>query len=206
MKLKVCGMRDPDNAREMVEGIHPDWMGLIFYPKSPRFVDDHSAAAIKALPVDKVGVFVNASLTEILHKIVLFGLKAVQLHSGESVAFVEELRQKTNVLIFKVFSVNEEIDWKSMEPYLENIDYFLFDTFTEAYGGSGKTFNWEILLDYPFEKPFLLSGGLGLENIAAIKALDSKIPQMAGVDINSKFEMEPGMKNLDLISRFRRDI
>jgi phosphoribosylanthranilate isomerase len=89
---------------------------------------------------------------------------------------------------------------------LENIDYFLFDTFTEAYGGSGKTFNWEILLDYPFEKPFLLSGGLGLENVAAIKALNSKIPQMVGVDINSRFEMEPGMKNLDLISRFRMDI
>lgn len=205
MKLKVCGMRDPDNARSLVDEIQPDWMGLIFYPKSPRFVEDKSSAEIKTIPVDKVGVFVNASIGEILEKIALFDLKAVQLHGGETVAFVQELRQKTNVKIFKVFSVNEEIDWKSMEPYLENIDYFLFDTFTEGYGGSGKTFNWETLLDYPFEKPFLLSGGLGLENIDAIKALNARIPQMAGVDVNSKFEMEPGLKNLDLINSFKKE-
>lgn len=199
-------MRDPDNARSLVAEIHPDWMGLIFYPKSPRFVEDHAATAIKAIPVDKVGVFVNASLVEIIDKIVLFGLKAVQLHGGETVELVANLRAKTNVLIFKVFSVSEEIKWKTLEPYMEYVDYFLFDTFTEAYGGSGKTFKWEVLLDYPFDKPFLLSGGLSLENTEAIRALKFKIPQMAGVDINSKFEMEPGLKNLDLIKNFKLNI
>ncbi len=206
MKLKVCGMGRKENTLDLVDRIRPDWMGLIFYSKSPRFVPAENAAYLKELGVEKVGVFVNATLEEITQKINLFGLKVVQLHGEESVGFVQELKQATGITITKVFPVKQYIDWTSLSPYLPYVDYFLFDTFTDAYGGSGKTFDWEILLEYPFSKPFLLSGGLGIEHVPDILKLKSKIPQLAGLDINSRFETEPGVKNLALIEEFKKKL
>jgi phosphoribosylanthranilate isomerase len=203
MKLKVCGMRDPENAQALIQHVQPDWMGLIFYPKSPRFVSSENAAGFKNLPVDKVGVFVNASQEEILDRINLFGLKAVQLHGEETPEDVRELRKKTSALIFKVSSVQKEIDWPALSAYLTHVDYFLFDTFTKGFGGSGKTFDWELLLEYPFEKPFLLSGGLEIDHMDSILKLKSEVSQMVGVDINSRFESAPGMKNIQLIQKFK---
>ena len=206
MKLKVCGMRDPENIRHLVTEIQSDWMGLIFHPASPRFVDHIIADQIKEIKVRKVGVFVNAAISEIQEKIQDFGLSTLQLHGGETVHEVREIKGKTGLEIFKVFSVDDKIQWTSMEPYLPFVDYFLFDTFTKSYGGSGKTFNWDLLQDYPFDKPFLLSGGINIEHIDSILMLKSIVPQMAGLDINSKFEIEPGFKNLTLIKEFKKEI
>ena len=196
-------MRESSNVKSLVETIQPDWMGLIFYPASPRYVDDIQADWIRETEIRKVGVFVDAPASDIYDKIQKFGLDTLQLHGKESVDEVKRLKEKTRLEIFKVFSIDQNINWIKLEAYLPHVDYFLFDTFTNAYGGSGKTFNWEILLYYPFDKPFLLSGGLDVGHVEAIKELKSKIPQLAGVDINSKFEIEPGLKDIDLVRKFK---
>jgi phosphoribosylanthranilate isomerase len=206
MKLKVCGMRDPENIRELLDQIQPDWMGLIFYPPSPRFVDNMHADFIKELKVRKVGVFVNAEISDIEEKIQTFGLTSLQLHGGETVDEVSKIKEKTGLEIFKVFAVDDNIQWDPMEAFLPYVDYFLFDTFTKSYGGSGKTFNWQLLQDYPFDKPFLLSGGIDIDQIDSILNLKSTVPRMAGVDINSKFEIKPGLKDVSLISEFKNKI
>jgi phosphoribosylanthranilate isomerase len=206
MKLKVCGMREPDNIRQLVGQIQPDWMGLIFHPASPRYVDSIAAEQIREIKVSKVGVFVNAVVSEIEEKIQDFGLSTLQLHGGETVDIVSEIKEKTGLEIFKVFSVDEHIQWDSMEAFLPYVDYFLFDTFTKSYGGSGKTFNWQLLQDYPFDKPFLLSGGINIDHIDAILNLKSSVSQMVGVDINSKFEIKPGLKDVSLITEFKNKI
>lgn len=202
MRLKVCGMRDPDNIRDLVEVVQPDWMGLIFYPPSPRFVENALAESIRNFRVKKVGVFVNASMEEINEKVGLFGLDAIQLHGDESPEFANMLKEKTGRSVWKVFLVGEEMDWEKLRPYQDVVDYFLFDTFSKSHGGSGKTFNWELLLDYPLSTPFMLSGGLAIVHAEAIKDLQAKIPQMQGIDINSKFETKPGVKDISLVRKF----
>jgi len=203
MKLKVCGMRDPENVRQLYDQINPDWMGLIFYPLSPRYVDDIYADALKDIPITKVGVFVDVDWREIQDKVSAFALSILQLHGKESADQVKRIKEQIGLPIIKVISVNDKMDWKELEAYLPYVDYFLFDTFTQAYGGSGKTFNWELLLGYPYEKPFLLSGGISLEHVELITGLLPKIPQMAGIDVNSKFEIEPGLKDIDMIYRLK---
>jgi phosphoribosylanthranilate isomerase len=202
MSLKVCGMRDPDNIRDLVEVVQPDWMGLIFYPPSPRFVENALAESIRNFRVNKVGVFVNASMEEICEKAGLFGLDAIQLHGDESPEFAKMLKDKTGKSVWKVFLVGEEMYWEKLLPYQNIVDCFLFDTFSKSHGGSGKTFNWELLLDYPLPTPFMLSGGLEIEHAEAIKDLQAKIPQMQGIDINSKFETKPGVKDISLVRKF----
>jgi phosphoribosylanthranilate isomerase len=206
MKLKVCGMREPDNIRELKQQINPDWMGLIFYPPSPRFVDNRYAASLKELDIKKVGVFVDRDWNEIQKTVSAFGLSALQLHGEESADQVERIKERIALPIIKAVPVKGNIIWEDLEPYLPSVDYFLFDTFTGAYGGSGKVFNWELLIDYPYDKPFLLSGGLSLEHADLIKSFEKKLPQMAGIDINSKFEIAPGLKNIDMISEFKTKI
>lgn len=202
MKLKVCGMRDPDNIRDLVEVVQPDWMGLIFYPPSPRFVENALAESIRNFRVNKVGVFVNASMEEISEKVGLFGLDAIQLHGDESPEFANMLKEKTGKSVWKVFLVGEEMDWEKLRPYQDVVDCFLFDSFSKSHGGSGRTFNWELMLDYPLPTPFMLSGGLAIEHADAIKDLQAKIPQMQGIDINSKFETRPGVKDISLVRKF----
>ncbi|WP_076499268.1 phosphoribosylanthranilate isomerase [Belliella pelovolcani] len=204
MKLKVCGMRSLENAQELIEKVQPDWMGMIFYSKSVRYVPEEAKVALAELPVNKVGVFVNASLEEIKQCIKDFGLTTIQLHGDESVAFTKELKAQTGLEIFKVFAIKESIDWGVLEPYLPVVDYFLFDTFTKAYGGSGQVFDWHLLENYPFDKPFLLSGGLSIEQVAEIKKLQNRLPQLAGLDINSKFEIEPALKDVEKIREFKK--
>ncbi|GAA0878231.1 phosphoribosylanthranilate isomerase [Algoriphagus jejuensis] len=206
MELKVCGMRDPENIRSLISEIEPDWMGLIFYSKSPRFVHDEMAPQILDLEVKKVGVFVNESLEEILRKIKLFGLSAVQLHGKESAALVEELSKKTKAEIWKVISVKKQIDWESLRGFLPFVSKFLFDTATVEHGGSGRKFDWTQLERYPFDKSFLLSGGLDEASAEEVFALAQKIPQLAGVDLNSKFEDAPGLKNIERLKNFKSDL
>lgn len=206
MEVKVCGMRERENILRLVLEVKPDWMGLIFYPKSPRFVADELAAQVAGIDVKKVGVFVNENLTEILKKIEVFQLSAVQLHGSEPVGFVEELSQKTTVEIWKVVSVREAIDWESLRGYLPFVSKFLFDTATSEHGGSGRKFNWEVLERYPFETGFLLSGGLDEGSAAEVLALAQKVPQLEGVDLNSKFEDAPGLKNIQKLKNFKEKI
>jgi phosphoribosylanthranilate isomerase len=189
MKLKICGMKYPDNILEISQ-LLPDYLGFIFWEKSSRFFD----GAIPELPksIKKVGVFVDASLDEIILKIKKFNLDVIQLHGNESVAFCENLKRE-NVELIKVFSVNDDFDFDILKPYEAVCDYFLFDTKGKLPGGNGTIFNWEILEKYHSTKPFFLSGGIGIEEIEKIKKLNLPIH---AIDVNSKFEIEPGLKNL----------
>ncbi|MFN4000103.1 phosphoribosylanthranilate isomerase [Algoriphagus sp.] len=203
MEIKVCGMRDLENIHRLVSEVTPDWMGLIFYPKSPRFVSDEKAEELKEIPVKKVGVFVNETEEEILRIVEKFGLSAIQLHGNESSEFVKNLSEKTEFELWKVISVGEKIDWKSLEGYLPFVSKFLFDTATPVHGGSGKKFDWKILETYPFDKGFLISGGLDDKSADEALALRKRIPQLQGVDLNSKFEDAPGLKNIEKLIRFK---
>lgn len=204
MELKVCGMRDPENVRRLITEVRPDWMGLIFYPKSPRFVSDELAPQITDFEVKKAGVFVNESLDEILKKTELFQLSAIQLHGQESTEFVRILSEKTDCELWKVVSVKDSVDWKSLESYLPFISRFLFDTASASHGGTGRKFDWAVLETYPFHKGFLLSGGLDDESAGEILAFAKKISQLEGVDLNSKFEEAPGLKNIEKLIRFKK--
>lgn len=206
MEIKVCGMRDPENIRELIDQVKPDWMGLIFYPKSLRFVSDQSANQIAGFPVKKVGVFVNEEEDQILKRIRDFDLSAVQLHGQETPDFVESLSKKTSAEIWKVISVRDQIDWQSLKGYLPFVNKFLFDTATSAHGGSGQKFDWKVLETYPFDKGFLLSGGLDEESVDGILALADKLPQLQGVDLNSRFEDAPGLKNIEKLKKFKKRI
>jgi phosphoribosylanthranilate isomerase len=203
MEIKVCGMREPENIRSLISEVKPDWMGLIFYSKSPRFVSDDLAVQISELEMNKVGVFVNSDLETILEKVADFGLKAIQLHGIESPAFVQRLSEKTDCEIWKVISVKNEIEWESLKSYLPFVSKFLFDTATPVHGGSGKKFDWKILETYPFDKGFLLSGGLDEESANEVLALRKQISQLQGVDLNSKFEVGPGLKNIEKLVQFK---
>lgn len=206
MEVKVCGMRDMENIQRLISEVKPDWMGLIFYSKSPRFVSEEKVAALREIPVKKVGVFVNESMEKILRKAQEFNLSAIQLHGNETVDFVKNLSEKTDCELWKVVSVGVEVDWKSLEGYLPFVGRFLFDTATAAHGGSGKKFDWGILETYPFNKGFLLSGGLDEESHDEVLALRKQIPQLQGVDLNSKFEDASGLKNIEKLIRFKKQL
>ncbi len=205
MKLKICGMKQPENMLE-VGALLPDYMGFIFWEKSARYFDE----IIPELPksIKKVGVFVNAPLEEILEKIEKHDLQAVQLHGDESVEFCENLKKNTPKLIeiIKVFSILDTFDFAALKPFESVSDYFLFDTKGKLPGGNGTTFDWKVLENYPSTKPFFLSGGIGMEEMEAVnEILKTNLPVYA-IDVNSKFEIEPGLKNIqlctDVINRF----
>lgn len=206
MEIKVCGMRDSNNVRGLIHEVKPHWMGLIFYSKSPRFVADEMAVELVNLPVAKAGVFVNESIEEILRRAELFDLKAIQLHGQESIEFVESLSKLTSIEIWKVISVKEEINWESIERYLPFVSKFLFDTASPKHGGTGQKFDWSVLETYPFDKGFLLSGGIDEESWEEILTFARKNPMMQGVDLNSKFEDAPAMKNIEKLKNFIQHI
>jgi phosphoribosylanthranilate isomerase len=206
MEIKVCGMREPGNIQALISEVKPDWMGLIFYAKSPRLVLDDSANDLALVPIKKVGVFVNASEQEILDKISRFQLSAVQLHGAESPSYLKSLFQQTEVEIWKVFSVDGLPEWEKMEPYLPFTSKFLFDTASPSHGGTGQRFDWNILKTYPFEKSFFLSGGLDEDSADEILELAKELPFLSGVDLNSRFEDVPALKNIERLIRFKNRI
>ncbi len=206
MEIKVCGMRERVNCQQLATALVPDWMGLIFYPKSPRFVEEKESDWISSLPLKKVGVVVGEQPSVMRENISRFGLSAFQLHGGESLDLVQELKATTAVEIWKVISVGESIDWKTMEAFLPHVDRFLFDTASASKGGSGKQFDWGLLKDYPFEKGFMLSGGLTADHVEAIRDLSDRIPQLLGVDLNSGFELAPGLKDLTALQAFKQEL
>ncbi len=206
MEIKVCGMREPENMLALQENISPDWIGLIFYEKSPRYVGDEPAVSLQQIRLPKVGVFVDESIARVLHSIQAFHLSAIQLHGNESPEYIRLLLGQTFLPIWKVVSVGEAIDWKLLEAYLPYVDRFLFDTATASHGGSGKKFNWQVLDTYPFEKPFFLSGGIEGGSVEEIRQLLAVSPQLIGVDLNSRFEDRPGFKNMEKLKEFKQQL
>jgi phosphoribosylanthranilate isomerase len=200
MKLKVCGMKEAANIEALL-AVKPDFMGLIFYAKSPRNVEaELDADWVRRLSdVKKVGVFVKEDLPTIQTRIQTYGLDLVQLHGQESPAFCAQV-QALGVAVIKVFPVGENFDFAQLKPYEAVADYFLFDTKGKQAGGNGITFNWELLRDYPSEKPFFLSGGIQPEHAALIRSLS--LPQLYAIDVNSGFETAPGHKDVGLLKEF----
>ena len=206
MEIKVCGMRDQDNCTRLLTEVAPDWMGLIFYAKSPRFVSEEMAAYLQPLSVKKVGVFVRETEKEMLRLSALFGLSALQLHGGESVDEVKSLREATDLELWKVVSVGETIDWNALAPFVPYVDKFLFDTATAAHGGSGKQFDWQLLENYPFATGFYLSGGINESHASALGGLKQRLPRLLGLDLNSGFEVAPGLKNIEKLQAFTQNL
>lgn len=205
VKIKVCGMKYASNINA-VAALKPDFLGLIFYPKSKRFVGlDFDKSDLSSLnpSISKVAVFVNAYLNEVREFSNIYGIKIVQLHGNETPEFCSSLKG-SNFKVIKAFGVNEEFDFSELEAYQDSVDYFLFDTKTPEHGGSGKTFNWQVLENYKLAIPFFLSGGLSLANISEVKSI--RHPQLFGVDLNSKFEEEPGVKSTELLAEAFKNI
>ncbi|MCH5327457.1 MAG: phosphoribosylanthranilate isomerase [Coprobacter sp.] len=196
MIVKVCGMRDADNIRQ-IEPLGIRLMGFVFYPPSPRYAGERPVY----LPENilKTGVFVNAGWDEIQEKRVLFDLDYIQLHGGESPDLCVRLRE-SGVKVIKAFPVKTAEDLIPCRHYADGCDLFLFDTRTEEYGGSGRSFSWSVLESYTGPVPFLLSGGIGPDDIDKINAF--RHPCWAGVDLNSRFESRPGIKNPEQLKHF----
>ena len=194
VKLKICGMKH--NIAE-VASLQPDYMGFIFYDKSPR----NFTAPPPNLPssIKRVGVFVNAPLEVVSEKIKTFHLDVVQLHGDESPEFCQAF---SGVEIWKVFSIKDSIDFNKLTPYETVVDKFLFDTKGKEKGGNGYTFDWNVLEGYNLNTPFILSGGIGLDEMERVRQiLKTKLPIYA-IDVNSKFEQASGLKNTTLLAEF----
>lgn len=199
-------MKYPDNILE-VGSLLPDYMGFIFWEKSARYFDD----VIPELPksIKKVGVFVNETIEVILAKAQKHDLQAIQLHGNESVEFCNELRENGNqvqIEIIKVFSVDDSFDFEVLKPFEAVCDYFLFDTKGKLPGGNGTTFDWKVLEKYPSSKPFFLSGGIGIEEIEAVHEISKTNLPLYTIDVNSKFEIEPGLKNTEKLNSFKDNL
>jgi len=198
-------MREGSNIRELVK-LKPDYMGLIFYPASSRYAGNADPNVLSDLPDDIIltGVFVNGSESEILQAITKYNLKAVQLHGNETPEFCSSLRETViqnniHVQIIKAFGIDDEFEFDILEGYLSVVDYFLFDTRTAAYGGSGKKFSWEILNRYRLDKPYFLSGGIGLSDLSELKLLADE--RLYALDINSRFEISPALKDIGEVGK-----
>jgi len=206
MKIKVCGLRDAENLKE-IAALGPDFLGFIFYDQSPRFVgDDLNEDVVKSLPrsIRKVGVFVNASPDYILRNVKKYDFQYVQLHGNETPEYCRSLRNR-GISLIKAFRVDESFNFSMLNNYKAHCDFFLFDAKGDQPGGNGITFDWSILRRYDNEKPFLISGGIGLDNLDQLDQL--KGMKLYGVDVNSQVEVSPGVKDVakvkELIDRVR---
>ena len=202
MKLKVCGLTKMDQIQELIS-LNTDFLGFIFYEKSPRFVLNHlSLEGISAINHQvKVGVFVNETIEKIAEISEKANLNFIQLHGDEDENFIKDLRKnvKKEVKLIKVFRVGETFNFQ-FSIFKSLVDYFLFDTDSKAFGGTGKTFDWQILNEIEIPKPYFLSGGISLENIHQLSTINH---QPLTLDINSKFETEPGIKDIEKIKTLK---
>lgn len=196
MKIKVCGLKNYENISHVILA-GADHVGFIFHKESPRYFNNAlNFEQIRTIKVKKVGVFVNENAYSVLDKVAHYDLDYVQLHGNEGPDYCKELRPY--VKIIKAFGVDEQFDFNKLKPY--EVDYFLFDTLTAEYGGSGKPFDHRLLEKYELSTSFFLSGGISLEHSQKIKQL--KLKQLAGLDLNSKFESSPGIKEASKIKQF----
>jgi len=205
MKIKVCGMRNPSNIEDLVK-LSPDYIGFIFYPKSKRFIGNQISDDIQALiPVyiQKVGVFVDEPFESLLEKFRNNKLDMIQLHGSELPGYCERLK-KLDIRVIKVFNISSDFNFETVKPYQHFCDYFLFDTEGELPGGTGTKFNWEKLDQYTGEKPYFLSGGIQPSDAKKIKSLTDR--KLHAIDINSGFEIEPGLKDIPKLEKFIEEI
>jgi phosphoribosylanthranilate isomerase len=199
--LKTCGLRDPENILALA-ALEPDFMGFIFYPPSKRKADPATLLPVlKTLSDDiqKVGVFVNEDEDTILNVARMLDLDVIQLHGDEDPAMGTFL-QNEGLQVWKAFGIQSHPDWQHMENWLNSCDAFLFDTASSGYGGSGKVFEHTVLQNYPFKKPFWLSGGIG-PDFRTLPDFFNRLPFL-GLDINSRFESEPGLKKVEEVEKF----
>ena len=229
MKLKVCGMKYVQNIQE-VAALQPDYLGFIFYEKSKRNFE----GIIPELPksIKKTGVFVNEYLEIVISLVEEYQLDAIQLHGDESVEYIKDLqsqlaerralfieenkqiKKKKNqhvlsdekVEIIKVFGIKDDFDFDILKPYEEVVDYFLFDTKGKERGGNGVKFDWSVLEKYPYLKPFFLSGGIGLEDIDQVQKIINSDLAIYALDVNSKFESKPGVKEIEELKEFKKNV
>ena len=203
VKLKICGMKETENITE-ISALQPDYLGFIFWEKSKR---NMTLDAIPELPetIKKVGVFVDASIQEIAAKINQYQLDVIQLHGNESVIFCRNVK-KLGVEVIKVFSMNSNFNFSLVKEYVLAVDYFLFDTKGKFPGGNGITFDWNVLENYHFNVSYFLSGGIGTTEIDGIKEfLESPAANKCyGIDVNSRFEKKPGIKNIIKLQKFKK--
>ena len=206
LQIKVCGLTQQSQIQELIS-LNVDFLGFIFYEKSPRYVLHHlSLKEIAEIPhFGKVGVFVNESIKAIVEITTESQLDIIQLHGNENEKFILQLRQilGNNIKIIKVIRIgNQSFDelQKTINQQPSTVNYLLFDTDSKAFGGTGKTFDWQILNEIEIPKPYFLSGGISLENIHQLSTINH---QPAVLDINSKFEIEPGSKDLEKIKTFK---
>ena len=196
LQVKVCGMRESDNIKE-IEKLPISFMGFIFHEPSPRYVSRIPSYLPQTMK--RVGVFVNSTATSIKEIAEQYKLDYIQLHGDESPDFCTQLYSEGFQLI-KAFRIKSENDLELISAYEKSCDFFLFDAPTDKYGGSGQTFDWKLLSSYSGSKPFLLSGGIGIDTIESL--LLFKHPQLMGYDLNSKFETYPGHKEYNLLQTF----
>ena len=202
--IKICGMKFPENIRQ-IAFLQPDMIGFIFYAKSPRFVNSPKDLTQLFIPpsIKKMGVFVNETKETMMQKVKIYQLQGVQLHGDESPGLCLAMKQQ-NLKVIKAFSIASADDIKRCALYEGFVDYFLFDTKTSGHGGSGEKFDWEIINAYRGLTPFILSGGISPEDAEAILAL--KHVRFAGIDLNSRFEVSPGLKDDELLKVFVQKI
>ena len=195
-------MRELENISALSE-LNPNYIGFIFWSESSRFVDKKTPPLDKK--IIKTGVFVDATFDYILTKIKDHQLDAVQLHGQESCSYCKVIKDY-GLKVIKSFSIKNTFDFNTLEDYENSCDYYLFDTKGKLPGGNGFSFDWNILNEYPSQKPFFLSGGIGVDNLNEIKKLvKTKLPIHA-IDVNSKFETAPGNKNIELLKKFKKKI
>ena len=194
MQIKICGLKYRDNI-EAVTALKPDYVGFICYVPSPRFAAQLDNETLASLPgtMAKTAVFVNETAETIHQLIDKYHFDAIQLHGNEDPEFCEEFKGEVTVL--KAFGIDQDFDFEGLNQYVGSVDFFLFDTKTDKHGGSGKSFDWSLLDKYKLDIPFFLSGGLSLDNLEEVKSI--RHPQFYGVDLNSRFEIEPGLKDIE---------
>ncbi len=203
LKLKVCGMRDAANIRKLID-LEPDYLGFIFYEKSPRHVSELPQIEIPKT-IQKVGVFVNAPIEYIEEKNSSFAFDLIQLHGDESPEYCAVLKSK-GYKIVKAFGVDDTFDFEVTKAYRKHCSFFLFDTKGKLRGGNGEVFNWDLLNKYDNEISFFLSGGIDLDNADFIKGLlDAKF-NIHALDVNSRFEISPALKDVSKVARLKEKL
>jgi phosphoribosylanthranilate isomerase len=201
LKIKVCGMRDPENISG-VAAAQPDFMGFIFYPESKRFVGaDFSAKELESIPgsIKKVGVFVDELPEIVITTCRNMNLQVAQLHGNETPEYCRQIKH-SGLTVFKALSVDETFDFDQLNSYSSVCDYFLFDTKGRSPGGNGRKFNWQLLGNYRLDVPFFLSGGVGPDDWEAVRCFEH--PRWRGIDINSGFELAPALKDIEKVNQF----
>lgn len=201
LKVKICGLKFPHNISQLIE-VRPDYMGFIFYRKSKRYCEGFfDAEFMETIPpsIVKTGIFVNEDVKTIKTVSKKYGLNMIQLHGDEKPEACARLKDEGKTII-KAFRIDKHFNFMQLELYNLFCDYYLFDTKSEGYGGSGKSFDWSLLEKYSNERPFFLSGGIDFSHVDKIKEI--KHLNIHAVDINSKFETSPGMKDVEKVAEF----